>query len=37
LPLHPPKGFRRRGGRPVHYTLAKVVSYSFAICTIMLP
>lgn len=37
LPLHPSKRFRGRRRGPIHYTLAKVVSYSFAMRTIMLP
>src|SRR5581483_6293017 len=33
LPLHPPKSGRRRRTRCGHHTLAKVVSYSFAMRT----
>lgn len=37
LLLHPAANDGRRGGRPGHQTCEKVVSYSLAIRTIMLP
>jgi len=37
LTLHPQQSISRGGFRPVHQTLANVVSYSLAIRTTMLP
>jgi hypothetical protein len=37
LPPHSPEGIRRRCNWTRHHTLANVVSYSFAMRTIMLP